>query len=185
MSDNVQKVSGNSISIGNHPIAHCPEHGFFDLPWFRIEGIVLDLSGIKTNCPICNRVFNFIPGIYAPKENGYDLILSNDTPKEVLQSLIEIAQRLERAEISIEQAVEQVSTLSPKLTDYLYPPRWSEGMRVAIATALLSAVLSQCNSAQPTTVNNIQQTIVLSVETSEIPAPDFEVPIPTSRPPKT
>lgn len=185
MSDIVQKVSGNTISIGNHPVAHCPEHGFFDLPWFRIEGVELDLSGIKTNCPKCNRIMNFIPGIYAPKENGYDLILGEDTPKEVLQSLIEIAQKLERSEISIEQAVEQVSSISPKLADYLLPSRWSTEMRITVVAALLPFVLSMCKSDQQSTVININQTIVVSAEASEKPAPDFEVPIPTPRPPKT
>lgn len=180
----IKGVSQGSISIGHSPVGHCPEHGFFDLPEVQIEGVGLDFSGIHTSCPTCGRIMRFTPGLYVPNADGYDIVLGPDTPREVLLSLIDIAKRLEKNEITIDQAGETMSALSPSLADYLYPSRWPGEVKSAVIGAVLSAALNLVTSSPSTTVNNFYQTTVVLVETSAKQTPDFEVPIPRPRPPK-
>ncbi len=180
----IKGVGQGSISIGHSPVGHCPEHGFFDIPGVQIEGVELDFSGIHTSCPTCGRIMRFIPGLYVPKADGYDIVLGPDTPREVLLSLIDVAKRLERNEITVDQAAETISALSPSLADYLYPTRWPGEVKGAVIGAVLSAALNLVTPSSNTTVNNIYQTTVMSVETSVKQAPDSEIPIPKPRPPK-
>lgn len=99
----------------NHILAYCPIDGLFEVPGLQLSPLAKGnyFSG-STNCPACGRDSEFVPGVYDSLPNGIRVLLDPSISRDALAALQEIAQRLQRNEVSPENAVEQASAIDPK-----------------------------------------------------------------------
>ncbi|RUU85558.1 hypothetical protein EOB59_31730 [Mesorhizobium sp. M7A.F.Ca.MR.176.00.0.0] len=103
------------------PMAFCPVHGIF--PAFGTVGIsgggTIEISHCVVDCPHpkCGRECEILPGEYTAKEDGkpWEYKVGSSISPEALNALRGIVERIQRNELTPEEAVEQVAQVAPKL----------------------------------------------------------------------
>lgn len=100
----------------HHPAAFCQVHGLFPATAIAIADGVSNfgLVGVSTNCPVCNRASEIIPGIYDAAYGRLNVIVDPSISPEALTALKNIVERLQRDEITSRQAVEEAAQIDPR-----------------------------------------------------------------------
>jgi hypothetical protein len=95
-----------------HPIAYCPDHGFFPVAAFGLigSGVKTFMHGVSTNCPSCNRTSEILPGEYEVVGDRLQLLVDTSISREALFKLREIAELLQRAEITPDEAKKRANS---------------------------------------------------------------------------
>lgn len=70
----------------------------------------------RTNCPICGTMSEILPGQYKIVKGSVNLLLDPSVTPEALEALRSVADRLQRNEISREEAIAEASKISPKFS---------------------------------------------------------------------
>lgn len=139
------------------PSGFCLTHGIFPMDYVRFSADAkLWIEGTKTYCPVCDSLCEIIPGAYQLIGGRLNILLHPSISPEALSAIRDVAQKLQRNEISKEEADSEVSKISPDLAGLL---RGLKQESVAtIAAAIISAVtavaLAKMAAPSTTIVNN-------------------------------
>ncbi|MER9398819.1 hypothetical protein NKI46_11880 [Mesorhizobium sp. M0615] len=97
------------------PMAFCPVHGLFQaLGAIQISGgASVRITNSMVSCPRCGRDSEILPGTYTESNNQLKYLLDPSISPEALKALLDIAERLQRSEITPQEAVQQAAQIDP------------------------------------------------------------------------
>ena len=159
-----------------HPIGYCSVHGFF-----RSEAVaiapganVIVGASVVTTCPApnCRQTAEMLPGHYeSTLENKLNFLVDPSISSEGLLKLREIAEALQRNDITAQEAKRQAATVAPKAVGLFDIGNWSERSKKELLIAIIAAaaVLAKCDG--PPTINVINNIQVLERVQSRPDAP--------------
>jgi hypothetical protein len=99
-----------------HPPAYCPNcKSIFPARAIEISGgAQIGISNILTNCPVCGfENARVSEGVFKATNDAIELITGPSTSRAMLESLREIAQKVQSKKITQEQALAEAKTISP------------------------------------------------------------------------
>ena len=173
------------------PMAFCPSHGIFQaVGTVAMENCVgVTITGCETQCPRCGRRAEIVPGEYSTVGPKLNLIVDPSISPEALSALRDIVIRLQKDEITPEEAKASAEKLSPKLGGLFDIANWDGQAKATLyaaiigATALLASAKISSNEA-PTI--NIQPVVerVIERRTEMLKYSISSIPVPTPRPKK-
>jgi hypothetical protein len=179
----------------HHPLAFCREHGIFEDTAISFADSTLHLpyGNLAVRCPVCGRSAKPLTGTYEAYREQLKVLLDESVPREALELLKQIAERLQRDEISPEQAKAEAEKISPKAGRLFDIGDWSDNAKATLLAAIFTAaamvgsaaISSRSNS--PPTVQITNQVVVERIidrtkdvlrDSTALPY----IPIPTPRP---
>lgn len=147
----------------HHPPAFCTQHGLFPATQFGLEDVVEGtLVGCKVSCPKCGRLSEIIPGRYDAIGRQLSILIDPSISQEALAAIRELVGKVERKELTPEQAAAEAKKISPTLAGLFDPATWSPEVKAAIigVVGLLLAQSSSCSvniNYSPTTIERIER----------------------------
>jgi hypothetical protein len=178
----------------HHPPAFCPVHGLFPATQFALGVGVRQTSfiGCLQTCPRCGRPSEIIPGVYDSIPSGLNILIDKSISPEALAVIRKLVQRLEKGEISSEQAKEEAEKLSPKLGKLFDIANWSDQAKATLyaaiigATAIVGAARMASSPIQTVNVNPVIARVVERTKTDLLSSSALKssgaTPLPKPRP---
>jgi hypothetical protein len=181
----------------NYPPAFCPVRGLFPARAIAIGGGAKNISfhNVATNCPVCNRTSEIIPGVYDSTPVGLNVLIDPSISPEALDAIKRLAQQLQKGEISPEQAKREAEKISPKLAKLFDISDWSDQAKATIYAAIIGAVAvviaakiastsRQTVNVNPVVIERVIESPKKDLLSSTILRPSQGPPLPRSRPTK-
>lgn len=158
-------MSNSKTDKAMHPIAFCPEHGFFPVTAFGLIGcgVKIHMRDLVTDCPACKRPSEILPGDYEVVGDRLQLLIDASISREALLKLREIAEQLQRAEISPQEAKRRAKAVAPKAAKLFDVTNWSDQARATVLAAIIggiSVIAATKLSSQTTVINITHQPVI-------------------------
>ncbi|MEJ5081060.1 hypothetical protein [Ochrobactrum sp. MYb379] len=172
----------------NHPLGFCRTHGFFPVGGIVIENSKnVSFDGGVVQCPTCRKPSELISGSYTSIGDKLKLYLGPSVSMEALKALRDIAVRLQRDEITSQQAKHEAEKISPRFGGIFDAKNWSKEVKAAICAAIISsfgtAVANKLTTPSTPTIT-VQPVIerVIERHITDLKYKPRYVPIPIPRP---
>jgi hypothetical protein len=149
----------------HHPPAFCPVHGLFPATAIALsEGVSnIGFVNVATNCPQCGGRSKIIPGIYDSTLNRLNVLTDPSISPQAFAAIRELVQRLEKGEISPQQAKTEAEKISPKLGKLFDIVNWSDQAKATLFGAIIGAVAivsATRIASSPTQIVNVNPVII-------------------------
>jgi len=122
--------------------AFCPVHGLFPTRGViaASPGVNFEMLGCKVNCfyPGCDKQAEIIPGNYSSLPDSLNVFIDPSISPEALSAIKNIAERLQRKEITPEQAHKEASTFGDRVAELFRPNKLRSSSSAAIVSAIIA-----------------------------------------------
>lgn len=176
----------------HHPMAFCAKHGFFPATAISLENSSIILQNMGTVCPTCGGSAEILPGRYDAAGDRLNFLMDGSISPQTLAALRRLAERLQRNEITPEQAKTEAEKIAPKAGRLFDVADWSDGAKATLYASIIGAIalvaaakLSVSGGSNPPPIA-IEQTVESAMDrqkerlrnSTSLPY----IPIPTPRP---
>lgn len=148
----------------------CPEHGIFPAGIEFPAGLKLQIKNLGAICPKCGVTAEMIPGDYDVINDRLNIVVDASISRATLEALGLIAERLRREEITLEEAEDYATKLSPKLRGLFSGLSTDNKIQIAMGVlTVVGSLLGAKLAGGDTIVNNYPPAITETV--GSIPSP--------------
>jgi hypothetical protein len=156
-----------------HPLAFCPVHGLFPATAFAFAGEMQEVrfNNVSVNCPQCGRMAEVIPGRYDSVLGRLSVIVDPSVSQDALAALRGIAERLQREEITPNEAAAEAEKIDPSFARSLVVAAkigaWAIPVIISLITLYLMIKDSKSSGEQAAAVLQALQSQVAVLERIE------------------
>jgi hypothetical protein len=125
-----------------HPLAFCPQHGLFEAKDIRFgqNAKRAVLLGLTYSCPLCRTASEVIPGEYSMYRDRLNVLIDPTISVDALIALRNIVVRLQRGELTAEEAEREATKVVQNFGDLLNFRTWPPEARAIVIAALIAAI---------------------------------------------
>ena len=138
----MENVAGSLYDNTMHPLAFCPRHGLFEAKGIRFgpNAKRAALLGLTYSCPLCRTASEVIPGEYSMYGDRLDVLVDPTISVDALVALRNIVLRLQRRELTAEEAEREASKAAQNFGGLLNFRTWPPEARAIVIAALIAAI---------------------------------------------
>ena len=92
------------------------------------------------NCPKCGNPSEVISGVYDGTITGLNILVDPSISREALIALRNLAEQLQRGEISVSEAKNQAHLISPKATKLFDIENWTDQAKATLYASIIAAI---------------------------------------------
>lgn len=124
----------------HHPIAFCPDHGFFAATAFAMANSTCSFTGCRTDCPTCGKMSEVLSGAYQARGQFFNLLLDPSISKEALAALRQIAEDAQANRITPEEAKRRATEVAPKAGRLFDIADWDGNAKANLYGSIIAAI---------------------------------------------
>lgn len=138
----MENVAASLYHETMHPLAFCPNHGLFEARGIRFgpNAKRAALLGLTYSCPLCRTASEAIPGEYSIYGDRLNVLVDPTISVDALIALRNIVVRLQRGELTAEEAEREATKAVQNFGGLLNFRTWPPEARAIVIAALIAAI---------------------------------------------